>query len=194
MSSRAQEKKEIRQACDEILKKAEEDIERRNKEIKRLNEEKDKQTRHYTRVVHRLNADKAREADQLRESTAKLERAISTSQKLENEVSQLKRELHDAQINTPEVVAWVEVQPILDRIRGFISTGNTTWNEIQALENRQVRKQLPGDGVIQEPWSNTNVQFGMLDPTSLSSFPVQNNFALNAQQVPPLPGQYASLS
>jgi capsid portal protein len=194
MSLRFQEKKDIRQACDEILKTAEEDIERQNKEIKRLNEEKDKQTRHYTRIVHRLNADKTHEADQLRESTAKLERAITTSQKLENEVSQLKQQLDDVRINTREVVAWVEVQPILDRIRGFISTGNTTWNEIQALENRHMTKQLPGDGVIQEPWSNPNVQFGMLDPNSLSSFPVHNNFALNAQPVPPLPGQYASLS
>ena len=194
MSPRVRDKKDIRQACDKLLKEAEDDIHRLNEEIKRLNEEKIKQTRDYTRLVHRLNADKAHGADQLRNSIANTEHAVATSQNLESEISRLKQQLDDVRTNTQDCVAWAEVQPILDRIRGFISTGNTTWNEIQALQNRHMRKELPGDGVIEEPWSDPNLHFGMLDPNSLSSFPVQNNFTLNTQQVAPLPGQYADLS
>lgn len=181
------------------MEKAEDDIQKLDEEIKRLNEEKDEQKRNYARLVQKLNADKAQGAEQLRASMQNTEQAVAKSQRLENQVSQLKQQLDNAQNSYLGFVEWTEVQPILDRIRGLMSTGDMTLNDISALENRYGRKQLPGDGVIQAPWLNPPAPFGTMDPTSLSGFPIPNNFALSSQQMPQqqmpmLSGQYTSLS
>jgi hypothetical protein len=131
------------------------------------------------------------------------EQAVAKSQKLETQVSQLKQQLDSAQNSYLGFVEWSDVQPIFDRIRGLMSTGDMTLSDINALENRHGRKQLPGDGVIQAPWLNPPAPFGTMDP-NLSGFPIPNNFALSSQQIPQqqmpqqqmplLSSQYAPLS
>jgi hypothetical protein len=194
MSPKAQDKIDIRQACDKLLDRAENEIHLLKKEVERLSTEKDQQAHDSSQLIHQLRVEKAQVADQLRQSVTNTESAITTCQRLESEASQLKQQLHDAQHNQRDYVAWSEVQPIFSRIRGLFLTGNTLREELQAFENRYMGKQLPGDGVIQGSWSNPNVSFGMLDPSVLSEFAGSNNFALNTPQVPPLPGQYPALS
>lgn len=194
MSQKVRDTESIRQACNKLLENAEDEIHQLQEEIDRLNTETGKQASDSSQLIHRHEAEKAQVTDQLRQSVTNADSAITACQKLESEVSQLKQQLNDSRNNYRDFVAWGEVQPILNRIRDFISTGNTTWEDLQALENRHMRKQLPGNGVIQETWSNPNVPFGMLDPSVLSSFPVTNNFGMSTSQVPPLPGQHPALS
>jgi chromosome segregation ATPase len=194
MSQKSYDTESIRQACNKLLEDAENEIHQLKVENDRLNTEIGKQASDSSQLVRRLEDEKAQVTDQLRQSVTNADSAITACQKLESEVSQLKQQLNDSRNNYRDFVAWGEVQPMLNRIRDFISAGNTTWGDLQALENRHMRKQLPGDGVIQETWSNSNVPFGMLDPSVLSSFPVTNNFGMNTSQVPPLPGQYPDLS
>jgi hypothetical protein len=98
--------------------------------------------------VQKFNADKAHRAEQLRASIQNTEQAVAKNQRLENQVSQLKQQLDNAQNSYLGFVEWSEVQPIFNRIRGLMSTGDMTLSDISALENRHGRKQLPGDGVI----------------------------------------------
>jgi chromosome segregation ATPase len=194
MSQKVHHAESIRQACDKLLKDAEDEIQNLKEEKDRLNTEIGKQASDSSQLIHRLEDEKALLTGQLRQSVTNADSAITACQKLESEVSQLKQQLNDSRNNYRDFVPWGEVQPILNRIRDFISTGSTTWEDLRALENRQMRKQLPGDGVIQETWSNPNVPFAMLDPSVLSSFPVTNNFGLSTPPVPPLPGQYPAMS
>ncbi|KAI2671485.1 hypothetical protein N7455_001672 [Penicillium solitum] len=189
---------ETHRGCLDILGDADDDYQKLSAQVMQQRQEAQQKLQQLRSEHLQATATNRQLVTERQKALHEKQQCLGKIQRLETDIAQLKQQLETASDQTTEQMISQGIESELETAHGdLMGVATRLWKKIQEQQNKRFGLEFPQSDVMQPPtWTNSNGQFGALDPSTLPGPPMTNAFSLDTQQTQTMPqiNQYGALS